>query len=151
MGSEDKEEGRGWHQASILARKPVDGTSGGSKLTAMETPSVREYATEAIRYWEPRRVIYNLVLVAVVVAYFAAGYPASKQTLSTDSILVLFLLAVVANIAYCAAYLVDIFAQMSGFRELWRSARWILFAVGLTFAAILTRFVSIGMFHLQSG
>lgn len=105
----------------------------------METPSVREYATEAIRYWEPRRVIYNLVLVAVVVAYFAAGYPASKQNLTTDSILVLFLLAVVANIAYCTAYFVDIFAQISGFRELWRSARWILFAVGLTFAAILTR------------
>lgn len=117
----------------------------------METPSVREYATEAIGYWEPRRVIYNLVLAAVVVAYFVAGYPASKQTLTTDSILVLFLLAVVANVAYCAAYLVDIFAQMSGFRELWRSARWILLAVGLTFAAILTRFISIGMFHFQSG
>jgi len=117
----------------------------------METPAVREYATEAIGYWEPRRVICNLVLAAVVVAYFVAGYPASKQNLTTDSILVLFLLAVVANVAYCAAYLVDIFAQMSGFRELWRSARWILFAVGLTFAAILTRFVSIGMFHFQSG
>jgi hypothetical protein len=146
MGFEDKEEGRGWHRASILARKPVDGAIRGSKLTAMETPSVREYATGAIRYWEPRRVIYNLVLVAVVVAYFVAGYPASKQNLTTDTILVLFLLAVVANVAYCAANLVDMFAQMSGFRELWRSARWILFAVGLTFAAILTRFVSVGMF-----
>ena len=89
----------------------------------METPSLREYATEAIRYWEPRRVTYNLVLVAVVAAYFAAGYPASKQNLTTDSILVLFLLAVVPNIAYCAAHLVDIFAQISGFRELWQSAR----------------------------
>jgi hypothetical protein len=85
----------------------------------------------------------------VVVAYFAAGHPASNLT--THSILVRFLLAVVANIAYCAAYLVDILAQISGFRELWRSARWILFAVGLTFAVILTRLVSIGMFHLQSG
>jgi hypothetical protein len=151
MGFEDKEAGRGWHRASILGRKAFDGASRGNKLTAMETPSVREYATEAIRYWEPRRVIYNLALVAVVVAYFAAGYPASKQNLTTDSILVLFLLAVVANVAYCAAYIVDIFAQMSGFRELWRSARWILFAVGLTFAAILTRFVSIGMFDFQSG
>ena len=87
---------------------------------------MREYATEAIQYWEPRRVICNLVLAAVVVAYLVAAYPASKQGLTTDSILVLFLLAVVANVAYCAAYLVDIFAQMSGFRELWRSARWIL-------------------------
>jgi len=112
---------------------------------------VREYATEAIQYWEPRRVICNLALASVVVAYLVAAYPASKQGLTTDSILVLFLLAVVANVAYCAAYLVDIFAQMSGFRQLWRSARWILFAVGLTFAAILTRFVSIGMFHFQSG
>ena len=81
----------------------------------METPSVHE--------------------VAVVVAYFVAGYPASKPNLTTDSVLVLFLLAVVANVAYCAAYLVDIFAQMSGFRELWRSARWILFAVGLNFCS----------------
>ncbi len=105
---------------------------------------MREYATEAIQYWEPRRVICNLALASVVVAYLVAAYPASKQGLTTDSILVLFLLAVVANVAYCAAYLVDIFAQMSGFRELWRSARWILFAVGLTFAAI-------GMFHFQSG
>jgi hypothetical protein len=91
------------------------------------------------------------LIVAVVVAYFAAGYPASRQSLTTDSVLVLFLLAVVANVAYCAAYLVDIFAQMSGFRELWRSPRWILFAVGLTFAAILTRFASTGMFHFQAG
>jgi hypothetical protein len=117
----------------------------------MEPPSVREYVTEAIRYWEPRRVVYNLVPVAVVVAYFAAGYPVSKQNLTTDSILVLFLWAVVANVAYCGGYLVDILGQMSGFRELWRSARWNLFAVGLSFAAILTRFASIGMFHFQSG
>src|ERR1700680_504043 len=47
----------------------------------METPSVREYATQAIRYWEPRRAIYNLVLGAEVVAYFVAGCPASKQHL----------------------------------------------------------------------
>ena len=73
MGFQDKEEGGGWHRASVLARKPVHGAARGSKLTAMETPSVREYVTEAIRYWEPRRVIYNLVLVAVVVAYFVAG------------------------------------------------------------------------------
>src|SRR4029077_18566310 len=43
------------------------------------------------------RVIYNQVLVAVVAAYFAARHPARKQGLTTDSILVLFLLAVVAT------------------------------------------------------
>ena len=52
----------------------------------------------------------------------------------------------VANIAYCAAYLVDIFAQASGFRELWREYRWVLFAVGTTFAAIITHFIAGRMF-----
>ena len=116
----------------------------------METSSIREYATEAIRYWEPRRVIYNVVLAVIVAFYFVAGLPGSKQVLTADSILVLFLLAVVANVAYCAAYLVDIFVQMSSFRELWRTGRWILFVVGLAFAAILTRFFSLGLFSSTS-
>src|SRR5260370_7509585 len=38
MGFQDKEEGRGWHRASILARKPLHGATRGSTLTAMETP-----------------------------------------------------------------------------------------------------------------
>ena len=112
----------------------------------MDASTLRDYATDAIRFWEPRRVIYNLVLAAVVIIYFAASYPASKVTLSIDFLLGLFLLAVIANVAYCAAYLVDI-AQASGFRELWQRCRWLLFAVGTTFAAVITRFVAIGMFH----
>src|SRR5580658_10351581 len=102
----------------------------------MEGLSIREYATEAIRFWEPRRIIYNICLAAIVVFYFVVGLPVSKLAITADSILILFLLAVVANIAYCAAYLADIFVQMSGFREVWRTGRWILFVVGLIFAAI---------------
>jgi hypothetical protein len=113
----------------------------------MDTSSLREYATDAIKFWEPRRVIYNLVLAGIVIRYFGVGYPASKASLSIDFLLGLFLLAVIANVAYCAAYLVDIFAQASGFRELWQRYRWLLFAIGTTFAAILTRFVAMGMFH----
>ena len=108
---------------------------------------MREYFTNAISFWEPRRVIYNAVLATIVIAYFAIGYPASKGLLSIDFILGLFLLAVVANIAYCAAYLVDVFVQASGFREVWQRSRWILFAIGTAFAAIITRFVAMGMFH----
>jgi hypothetical protein len=53
---------------------------------------------------------------------------------------------VIANIAYCAAYIVDIFAQASGFREPWRRYRKILFVIGTLFATIITRFVAMGMF-----
>jgi hypothetical protein len=114
----------------------------------MEPVTIRDSFTNAIRFWEPRRVIYNLALTVVVGAYFAAAYPASKAVLSVDFALGVFLLAVVANIAYCAAYLVDIFVQISGFREVWQRGRWVLFVIGTTFAAVITRFVAMGMFHL---
>jgi len=113
----------------------------------MNAADARDYATDAIKFWEPLRVAYNLVLTAVVVIYFVVSYPLSRAILSVDFCLGLFLLAVIANVAYCAAYIVDIFAQASGFRELWQRYRWLLFAIGTTFAAIVTRFVAIGMFR----
>jgi hypothetical protein len=75
----------------------------------MEAQNLRESVTAAIRFWEPRRLIYNAVLASIVLIYFGMDYPASKAVVSIDSILGLFLLAVLANVAYCAAYLVDIF------------------------------------------
>jgi hypothetical protein len=114
---------------------------------SMEKSDIREFATDAIKFWERWRLLYNLILAAVVVIYFAIRYPMSKAVLSVDFGLGLFLLAVVANIAYCAAYLVDIFTQASGFREDWRRYRKVLFVIGTLFAAIITRFVAIGMFH----
>lgn len=112
----------------------------------MNPGELRDYFTDAIRFWEPRRVLYNLVLAAIVITYFALGYPASKAVLNVDFTLGLFILAVIANVAYCAAYLADIFVQASGFREIWQRGRWVLFAIGTTFAAVITRFVAMGMF-----
>ena len=112
----------------------------------MDAQAVRESVTDAIRYWEPRRIAYNLVLALVVLVYFWIGYPASKSTLSANLAQLVFLLAVLANVAYCAVYLVDVFVQSSGFRETWRKTRWILFAIGMLFAGIITRFWAAGMF-----
>jgi len=114
----------------------------------MESSNLREYATDAIKFWEPARILYNLVLAAIVIVYFAVTYPVSKSALSVDVCLGLFLLAVIANVAYCAAYIVDIFAQGSGFRETWRRSRKVLFVVGTLFAAIITRFIAMGMFPI---
>lgn len=113
----------------------------------METATIREWATDAIRYWEPRRILYNLILAAIVLACFSVALPTSKGLITVDFVLVLFLLAVLANVAYCAAYLVDIFAQISGFRELWQQYRWLLFVVGMAFAGIVTRFWSMALFN----
>ena len=115
----------------------------------MEPTSLRDHITEAIRYWEPRRLLYNGVLMLIVLVYFALGYPASKRDLKLDEMLVIFLLAVLANVAYCAVYVADVFAQWSGFRELWRQYRWVLFSIGLIFAGIITRFFAIGFFSVS--
>ena len=112
----------------------------------MEWQSWRDSFTDAIRFWEPRRAIYNAVLATIVLAYFAVGYPASKEYVSVNGILLLFLLAVLANVAYCAAYVVDLFVQASGFRDAWRRNRWVLFVIGLLFAGALTRFWSMAIF-----
>ncbi|HEX8814791.1 MAG TPA: hypothetical protein VF753_04760 [Terriglobales bacterium] len=112
----------------------------------MEKSELREYTTDAIRFWEPWRILYNLTLAAIVIIYFALAYPLSKSVITVDFCLGLFLLAVIANVAYCAAYIVDIFAQASGFREVWRRSRKVLFVIGTVFAVIITRFIAMGMF-----
>ena len=112
----------------------------------MAEQNFRESLTDAIRYWEPLRLVYNAVLAVIVLFYFWMGYPASKAAFSVNSILLIFLLAVLANVAYCAAYLADIFAQASGYRETWRKYRWVLFAIGLLFAGVLTWFWAAGLF-----
>jgi hypothetical protein len=114
----------------------------------MNGQTLRESATDAIRFWEPLRLAYNLVLAIVVLAYFWIGYPASKAMLSLNLALIVVVLAVIANVAYCAAYIVDVFAQASAYREAWRKHRWALFAVGTLFAGIITRFVAMGMFQV---
>jgi len=115
----------------------------------MEGLPIHECVTAAIRYWEPRRLVYNAVLAVVVVICYVICLPGSQHAVTTNSILETFALAVLANVAYCAAYPVDIFAQMSNFRERWTSLRWIVFVLGTAFAAVLTRFFSLALFGVQ--
>ncbi|MGD0214356.1 MAG: hypothetical protein ABSB87_14090 [Terriglobales bacterium] len=112
----------------------------------METSPWRDYLANAIRYWEPRRILYNVLLAAIVVVHFVKGLPVSKNVVQFNELLLLFVLAVLANVAYCAAYVPDIFAQMSTLRDSWLRYRWAVFVVGLAFAGVLTHFWSLGMF-----
>ena len=49
----------------------------------MNGATLREYATDAIKFWERGRIyynlfLYNLFLATIVVLHFMAGCPASK-------------------------------------------------------------------------
>ena len=100
---------------------------------------------DALRYWEPRRVIYNVVLAAVVLGHVIAGWPASRAMLSMNLLLGLFFLAVLANVCYCAVYIVDLFVQFSGLRESWAKGRVAVLAIGTAFAAVIAHFVCTNM------
>jgi hypothetical protein len=108
-------------------------------------PHLRDVTTDALRYWELRRLFYNALLAAVVGAHFVAAWPISRSSLTLDGLLGLFLLAVLANVAYSTVYLADIFIQISGFRANRGIWRWVLLVVGFAFAATLTHFFASGM------
>src|SRR5438128_8530647 len=98
----------------------------------MSSVTFRDAVTNAIRYWEPRRIVYNVLLALIVISYFVyfrKSSPSTKTKISFDGVLGLFLLAVLANAAYCAACPVDIFAQWSSCRESYLRFRWLLFLV----------------------
>ena len=116
------------------------------ELDVMTEISARDALSDAIRYWEPRRVLYNAVLLLVVAITYWANLPASQTIVNADSLQVLFVLAVLANVAYCAAYVADVVAQMSAFRGVWLRVRWMLLVVGVLFAGVLAHFFSGGLF-----
>jgi len=100
----------------------------------------REILSDAIRYWEPRRLVYNIVLVAVVMGWLFFSWPHFRSTVALGSLVILCVFAILANVCYCAAYLADIPMQYSFFRESWRRGRWGLWLVGTLFAILLANY-----------
>src|SRR5262245_35618979 len=120
--------------------QPDEMSGTGSPATDATRPTFGELASSALRFWEPRRVLYNAVLLGVVGAHVIAGWPASRMSLTRDHLFVLFILAVLANVAYCAAYAVDLFVQFSGLRAEWARGRWWVLVTGTAFAAVVAHF-----------
>jgi len=106
---------------------------------------LQEYCRNALRYWEPRRLLYNLILAIIVVWHFLAGRPESLSSINVDGLLQLFVLAVLANVVYSAVYLADVFIQLSGRSASRRQWRLALLLIGFTLAAVLAHFISSGI------
>jgi len=84
---------------------------------------------EAMRFWEPRRLLYSLILGVAVVIWIVASWPHFRVAFSFGNLLRLIGLGLIANAFYCAAYLVDIPLQLlasSAMRARWRWGLWLL-------------------------
>jgi hypothetical protein len=104
-------------------------------MNMQQQATFREMLTDALRYWEWRRIAYNAVLAAVVIAHLAPEWRAFFQSFRWIELLELFVLAVLANVCYSTAYLVDLIVQYSGLRSAWLRWRWVLWVIGTSFAA----------------
>ena len=101
---------------------------------------------DALRYWEARRVFYNVVLTGVAVLWVKFTWPHFRpaQLLSVppgdthSALLILIILAVLANVCYTTAYLVDIPLLLTF--ATWRRYRWSLLLAGTLFAMLIENY-----------
>jgi len=102
--------------------------------------TLAEALGDAVRFWEPRRLIYNAVLAAIVGAWLLLTWPHFRPALEPGSLVPLAVLALLANACYCAAYLPDLGLQRTALAGRWRQHRWLLWLAGTLLAALLANY-----------
>lgn len=98
------------------------------------------WLASAARYWEPRRLLYNLLLTVTAVLWFEAHWAAIRPALHLESVLALLVLAGLANLCYTAAYAVEAVFTQPATREWWLKRRWTLWAAGMLLALLLENY-----------
>lgn len=118
----------------------TENSTGSQSLGKSPAGGMREWLSEAARFWEPRRLVYNLVLAAFVIGWILRTWPHFRPAMTMEDSGRLMILALLANVCYCAAYVVDILIQQSAAessRRLQRSGLWV---AGMVLAALFENY-----------
>jgi hypothetical protein len=91
---------------------------------------------DAVRFWEQRRIAYNLLLATVFVGWVVASWPSLRGGFSLIHVAQLAILALIANVLYCAAYLAELFSKDLAASK-WHHWRWGIWIVGTLFAILV--------------
>lgn len=102
--------------------------------------SFRQCLVGAVRFWERGRVAYNFVLAAAFALWVISTWPHFRGAFTLSSVLSLIVLALLANVCYAFAYLIDVPAQFSSFRAVWFRYRWALWLLGMLVALVLENY-----------
>jgi hypothetical protein len=100
-------------------------------MSQSESLLAPERISWALKFGEPARIFYNLVLGA---AFFSQG---GSTFFNAFGLTVVLVLTAIANLLYCRAYPVDLMIQNSDWRKAW--CAWGLLASGLAVALSLER------------
>jgi len=103
-------------------------------------PEFSDTFRKAVLFWEPRRILYNAVLCAVVLAWIFFTWPHFRPAFHLWTLAPLAVLAVVANLCYCAAYVPDLAFQHSDMLAVSNRWRWVLWVAGTLFAVLLANY-----------
>ena len=90
----------------------------------------------AARFWEHRRLIYNAALTATALFWLFKDWTHFRPALNWYFLGVITVLALLANLCYCAAYLADVVIQNVLPDSKWNSSRWAIFTLGTLFAML---------------
>lgn len=115
---------------------PGQGEPGGGAIAGIQTGSPWKGLIDAARFWEPRRLLYNALLFGVVVIWVVRSWPHFRPAMTLESLGIMTVLALLANVCYCAAYLAEILIQNATSSAAWNRQRWAVWVVG-TLLAIL--------------
>src|SRR5271169_3845780 len=91
-------------------------------------------------FWEPRRLVYNALLTAIVLLWLILTWPHFRPALTLGSLEAFIGLGLAANLCYCAAYLAEFFLQALRPSAYWRRFRQVLFGLGTLFAIALENY-----------
>ena len=93
---------------------------------------------DALRFWEPRRILYNLALTLQAGVWVVRTWPAFRWAVVRPHLPELLGLAGLANLCYCTAYLVEFALPASpGTARRWR---WGLWTVGTLLALLIAQY-----------
>jgi hypothetical protein len=102
-----------------------------------ERRRLAEIFGDAWRYWEPRRLAYNGVLMLGALGWLVLTWPHFQPAFNVRAFGALLALAILANVCYSAIYLAEFIAQLSPARAVWLRWRGTAWVLGTLLALVL--------------
>lgn len=95
---------------------------------------------DAARFWERQRFWYNGVLLLIVVLWVVFTWPHFRPAMNLVALGKMTVLALLANLCYCAGYAMEGFIQPLTPQSYWRKLRWVVWVTGVLFAVLLANY-----------
>ena len=95
---------------------------------------------EAVRFWEPRRLVYTSLLTVVLAGWVVGTWPHFLPAFTPLHLFQFAVLGLLANLCYCAAYLAEIVMQSAAPVTALPHLRSMLWVLGTLLAILLENY-----------